>query len=96
MRRPASKSYIWWSNSWVEQLKYHFTLFSCTVQLYRNEMSAALKVLSPFHFFSNSDTARNDALITKTCLYNFDPLKPHCYIVKLGFTGVYIIFLISA
>ena len=32
-------------------------------------------------------------IITKTCLYNFDPLKPHFYIVKLGFTGVYIIFL---
>ena len=32
----------------------------------------------------------------KTCLYNFDPLKPHFYIVKLGFKGVYIIFLISA
>ena len=30
--------------------------------------------------------------ITKTRLYNFDPLKPHFYIVKLGFTGVYIIF----
>ena len=27
---------------------------------------------------------------------NFDPLKSHFYIVKLGFTGVYIIFLISA
>ena len=25
--------------------------------------------------------------ITKTYLYNFDPLKPHFYIVKLGFTG---------
>ena len=34
--------------------------------------------------------------ITKTRLYNFYPLKPHFYIVKLGFTGVYIIFLISA
>ena len=34
--------------------------------------------------------------ITKTCLYNFDPLKPHFYIIKLGFRGVYIIFLISA
>ena len=31
--------------------------------------------------------------ITKTCLYNFDPIKLHFYIVKLGFTGVYIIFL---
>ena len=35
-------------------------------------------------------------VIRKTYLYNFDPLKPHFYIVKLGFTGVYIIFLISA
>ena len=35
-------------------------------------------------------------IITKTSLYNTDPIKPHFYIVKLGFTGVYIIFLISA
>ena len=32
----------------------------------------------------------------KTYLYKFDPFKPHFYIVKLGFTGVYITFLISA
>ena len=35
-------------------------------------------------------------LITKTCLYNSDPLEPHFYIVKLGFTGLYIILLISS
>ena len=29
-------------------------------------------------------------------LYNFDPVKAHFYVVKLGFTGVYITFLISA
>ena len=34
--------------------------------------------------------------ITKTCLYNFEPLKPHFYVIKLGFRVVYIIFLISA
>ena len=34
--------------------------------------------------------------IAKTCLYNVDPIKPHFYIVKLGFTGVYISFPISA
>ena len=34
--------------------------------------------------------------ITKTSLYNFDLLKPHFFMVELGFTGVYIIFLISA
>ena len=27
---------------------------------------------------------------------NFDPLKSHLYLVKLGFTRIYIIFLISA
>ena len=30
--------------------------------------------------------------ITKRYLYNFDPIKPHFYIVKLGFTGVYLFF----
>ena len=29
-------------------------------------------------------------IITRIYLYNFDPLKPHFYIVKPGFTGVYI------
>ena len=33
--------------------------------------------------------------ITKTSLCNEDPLTPHFYIVKLGFTGVYIFFLFS-
>ena len=31
-------------------------------------------------------------IITKTCLCNFDPLKPHFYIEKNGVAGVYIIF----
>ena len=42
-----------------------------------------------------SDCTDKQHVIMKTHLYNFDPLKPHFYIVKLGFTGVYIIFLIS-
>ena len=32
---------------------------------------------------------------TETCLYNFDPIKTHFYIVNLGFTGVNIIFFFS-
>ena len=35
-------------------------------------------------------------VITKTCLYDTDPLKPHFYIVQQGFTGVNFFFLISA
>ena len=51
-------------------------------------------LLRPQTFFMR--TAKILTIITKTRLYNFDPLKPHFYIVKLGFTGVYTIFLISA
>ena len=40
-------------------------------------------------------TARYRFIKNASWVYNF-PLKPHFYIVKLGFTGVYIIFLISA
>ena len=43
--------------------------------------------------FKHSHTQYN---ITKTRLYNSDPLGPYFYIVKLGFIGVYIIFFISA
>ena len=31
--------------------------------------------------------------ITKTYLYNFDPLKPHFYITKLGLQGYTLFFL---
>ena len=41
-------------------------------------------------------TARVLSIAITKCLCNFDPLKPILYIVKLGFTGVHIIFLISA
>ena len=58
------------------------------------------KILSDYPILSGAMTTfryiTKLLLITKTCLYNFDPLKPHFYIVKLGFTGVYIVFLISA
>ena len=49
-----------------------------------------------FFFFKKVRVLLISAHITKTCLYHFDALKPQFYIVKLGFTGVNIIFLISA
>ena len=45
------------------------------------------------HCQKRSDVKR-EKCITKTHLYNFDPLKPHFYIVKLGFTEVYIMLFI--
>ena len=38
------------------------------------------------HLSSNSNSK---GPITKTYLYNFDPLIPHFYIVKLGFTRIH-------
>ena len=43
-----------------------------------------------------AENSQRVKIITKTYLYNFDPLRPHFYIVKLEFKGVYIIFLNSA
>ena len=59
-------------------------------------MSARERKIERERDFKTGLGDKNSHAITKTCLYNFDPLKPHFYIVKLGFTGVYIIFLISA
>ena len=44
----------------------------------------------------NGKTNQQFRHITKTYLYELDPLKPHFYIVKLGFAGVYFISAISA
>ena len=56
------------------------------------------KDLLPFKrgFRCRKANRKSQNFITKTCLHNFDPLKPHFHIVKLGLAGVYIIFLISA
>ena len=44
-------------------------------------------------FFPRLRVCIYDLSIMKTCLYNFDPLKRHFYIVKLPLTGVYIFFI---
>ena len=66
-----------------------------------NSLKIRIQTTYPIMFLYNLQPfllweIENFKVITKTCLYNFDPLKPHFYIVKPGFTRVYIIFLISA
>ena len=51
-----------------------------------SDQSARMRTLICLHW----------AHITKTRQYSFDPLKAHFYTIKLGFTRVYINFLISA
>ena len=49
-------------------------------------------MLLPVYFTAHESTSRKEStvkgnnFITKTYQYNFDPLKPYFYIVKLGFT----------
>ena len=62
--------------------------YRCLYEIGSKEISKKLKIK-----ICEPKTSKS---ITKTYLYKFDPLEPHFYIVKLGFTGVYIIFLISA
>ena len=71
----------------LPDIKLVFSLFSRKKYFL---LAGEIKLFNRNYFFCNIWTT-----ITKTRLYNFDPLKPHFYIVKLGFTGVYIIFLIS-
>ena len=59
-----------------------------------------INILSRVNYHKGSDEGLRfrsvSADITKTYLYNVDPLKFQFDIVKLGFTGVYIILLISS
>ena len=59
-------------------------------------MAICLCKVYPVNPYNILATAWQNQHTTKTCPYNIDPLKPHFYIVKLGFTGAYIIFPISA
>ena len=66
----------------------------CTVCLNYRRLSEKMKSLkSPIKTIFPAYIQKQS--ITKTCLHHFDPLKPHFYIVKLRFTGVCVIFLIS-
>ena len=67
----------------------------CYNELCYKEVVAYLVHFSIKHIVDTHQKCLGEAIM-KTCLYNFDLLKPPFYIVKLGFTGVYIIVLISA
>ena len=48
------------------------------------------------HSYLRPQTCKITVTLRKHAYIILTPLKPHFYVVKLGFTGVYIIFLISA
>ena len=69
----------------------HRAQLNCLFYMYRDQV----RIKMGFEDFRTPTILTQTFLffITKTCLYNFDPLKPHFYIVKLGYTG-YILFFI--
>ena len=101
------RSYVWKKNCWISgrQCKPWSdapTLFS---QVCLSQYTGIWGIFLIEHHIKSTDRGhpdrkasvhRTSLISSKTCLYNFDPLKPHFYRVKLGFTGVYIIFLFSA
>ena len=97
-------SYLLWKNVVCYIFTWHFEGKYLLRRVYNDltewqTVKARIKVLlEELCFFRKTlDLSLHcSIIITNTCLYNFDPLKPHFYIVKLRFTGVYIIFLISA
>ena len=98
----SSNIFVWYlldSQHWGESDKSKtYALWS----IKHNILASFSEQLSPLEsrfYASRSPILKPSTIvgyITKTYPYNFDPLKPYFYIVKLGFTGVYIIFLISA
>ena len=100
------RSFVFFS-SWLHTSKYNTSLgayLALEVPVVRrlylaHEKIIFLKVCYYYYleFYGLVKTVKVMSIhITKTCLYHIDPLKPHFYTIKLGFTGVYIIFLISA
>ena len=74
-------------------IRFYYNILLQTSAFYKKFLFKAAIAADKGHF----TTKKQLVFITKTYLYNFDQgLKPHFYTVKLGFTGVYINFLISA
>ena len=55
--------------------------------------SSLISMLNCTNWLESAIKGKVPPFIRITCLCNIDPLTPHFYIVKLGFTGVHIIFL---
>ena len=77
----------------LDQTVQNRSLYREITQLH-NTCTAHLQSKQHTTLIHYANTVLYSLYITKTCLYKFGPLQPHFYIVKLGFTGVYIIFLI--
>ena len=72
------------------------SLFTCAGWPCDHVTHSTLTLITTFterHTSCTCCAGMNEISITKTCLYNFDSLKPHFYIVKLGLQGYTLFFL---
>ena len=84
-----------WKQRTLKRMKTEVKLLLTLHMIATYDCVEVLQLSQPIRVMS-SVVLVSSPIIMKTCLYKSYPLKPHFYIVKLGFTGVYIIFLISA
>ena len=68
-------------------------IVNAQISIHNHKLSIVIIIFLKYVFLRKVRLDNLHECITRTCLYNVDPLEPHFYIVKLGFTGVYIIFL---
>ena len=90
---PITARYIFIKNAYWVHSSFGY-MFHCDVSQMRQRTLWGPNVHVYLQFGAASDSMVK--FRASTCLCNVDPLKSHFYIVKLWFTGVYIIFLISA
>ena len=89
------------SDCWSRSRKFESQFGHITVVEFDHEVISV--IILPFPLIqegrlsvSGESMCASTGYIRKTYLYNIDPLKPHLYIVKLGFTGVCVFLLVSA
>ena len=102
--QSCKATFIFYSGSWGRMVAverdvtnlWHYLLIQHVMNSNQICCTSLWTTTTNFVTDSRGRWQRSKSHITKTYLYNFDPLKPDFYIVKLGFTWIYIIFLISA
>ena len=92
MSYQISREFSYWSG-WVSQRKASERTLGL---VHSAKIQVILRVRSVWSESSLCAVSIANDAIAQTWLYNFVPLKPLFYVVKLGFTGVCIIFIISA
>ena len=70
----------------------HFMIVSILYNFYqfiKSSLDIKMSIFEEYRAFKYPHSHPGAMIITKTCLYKFDPLKPHFYIVNGVYRGIY-------